>query len=142
MFCFAFAYACPTILALKKLLFSFDIFVKNQLTVYAWVYFLTSLYSVDSWWWFSCEVMFNSCDPMDCGLADFSIYGIFQTKILDWVAISFSRGSSWLRGWTPVSLIAGRFFTDWATREAPVDSFVYSYIFLCTYYIVFIIVTL
>ena len=45
-------------------------------------------------------------------------HGIFQAKILEWVAISFSRGSSWPRGRTWVSCIAGRFFTVWATREA------------------------
>ena len=38
---------------------------------------------------------------------------------IQWVAISFSRGSSWPRGQTWVSYIAGRFFTIWATREAP-----------------------
>ena len=38
---------------------------------------------------------------------------------LEWVAISFSRGSSWPRDWTQVSHIAGRRFTLWATREAP-----------------------
>ena len=42
----------------------------------------------------------------------------FWTKILEWVAISFSRGYSWPRNWTWVSCIAGRFFTDWAMRKA------------------------
>ena len=46
------------------------------------------------------------------------IHGIFQAKILEWISISFSRGSSWLRDWTWVSCIAGRLFTVWATREA------------------------
>ena len=40
-------------------------------------------------------------------------------KQLEWVAISFSRGSSWPRGWSLVSCIAGRFFTVWAIREVP-----------------------
>ena len=40
-------------------------------------------------------------------------------RILEWVAIPFSSGSSWLRNWTGVSCIAGGFFTSWATREAP-----------------------
>ena len=44
-----------------------------------------------------------------------SVRGIFQARILEWVAISFSRGSSRPRDWTPVSCIAGRFFTIWAT---------------------------
>ena len=47
-----------------------------------------------------------------------SIHGILQTRQLEWVPISFSRGSSWLRNWTWVSCIAGRSFTNWATREA------------------------
>ena len=42
----------------------------------------------------------------------------FWTRILEWVAISFSRGYSWPRNWTWVSCIAGSFFTDWAMREA------------------------
>ena len=37
---------------------------------------------------------------------------------LEWVAYPFSRWSSWLRNWTVVSCIAGRFLTSWATREA------------------------
>ena len=49
----------------------------------------------------------------------FSVHGILQARILDWVAIPFSRGSSRPRDWIWVSCIAGRFFTTWATREAP-----------------------
>ena len=47
-----------------------------------------------------------------------SVYGILQARILERVAISFSRGSSWPRKWMWVSCTAGRFFTIWATREA------------------------
>ena len=47
-----------------------------------------------------------------------STHGIFQAKVLEWVAISFSRGSSWPRDWTQASHITGRLFTVWATREA------------------------
>ena len=43
---------------------------------------------------------------------------ILQARILEWVASSFSRGSSWPRDWTQVFHIAGRFFTIWVTREA------------------------
>ena len=46
-----------------------------------------------------------------------SVHGILQTRILEWVAISFSRGSSQPRDWTGVACIAGRLFTIWATRE-------------------------
>ena len=56
---------------------------------------------------------------MDCRLPGSSVHGIFQARILDWVAISFSRGSSLPRYRTRVSHTAGRLFTIWATREAP-----------------------
>ena len=55
------------------------------------------------------------CDPMDCSLPGFSIHGIFQARILEWVAISFSRGSSQPRDRILVSCIAGRVLTLWAT---------------------------
>ena len=58
------------------------------------------------------------CDPMDCSLPGYSVHGILQARILEWVAISFSRGSSQPRDWSQVSFIAGGFFTVWATREA------------------------
>ena len=57
------------------------------------------------------------CDPMDYSLPGSSVHGIFQTRILERVAISFSRRSSRLRDWTQVSCIVGRCFTVWATRE-------------------------
>ena len=55
------------------------------------------------------------CDLMDCSLPGFSVHGIFQARILEWVAIPFSRGSSQPRDWTWVSCTVGRFFTVWAT---------------------------
>ena len=59
------------------------------------------------------------CDPMDCSPPGSSIHGIFQARGLEWVAISFSRGSSWPRDRTQASriVIAGRRFTGWATRQ-------------------------
>ena len=57
------------------------------------------------------------CDPMDCSLPSSSIHGILQARILEWVAISFSRGSSRPRDRTQVSHIAGRRFNLWATRK-------------------------
>ena len=63
-------------------------------------------------------VTFDSCDRMDCSLPGSSVHGILQARILQWVAISFPRGSSQSRKWIQVFCIAGRFFTDWATREA------------------------
>ena len=57
------------------------------------------------------------CHPMDCGLPGSSIHGVLQASVLEWVAIAFSRGSSWPRDWTQVSHIAGKRFTLWANRE-------------------------
>ena len=56
--------------------------------------------------------------PMDCSLPGSSVHGTVHVRILEWVVILFSRGSSWTRDWAWVSHIAGRFFTIWATREA------------------------
>ena len=56
-------------------------------------------------------------DPVDCSLPHSSIHGIFQARVLEWVTISFSRGSSQPRDQTQVSRIVGRRFTIWATRE-------------------------
>ena len=61
------------------------------------------------------------CDPMDCSLWGSSGHEIFQARILEWVAISFSRGSSWPRDWKHApcaSYVAGEFFSCWAIREA------------------------
>ena len=58
------------------------------------------------------------CDPTDCSPPGSAVRRISQARILEWVAISFSRGSSQPRDQTQVSHIAGGFFTVWATREA------------------------
>ena len=52
------------------------------------------------------------CNPMK-----YTVHGISQARILEWVALPFSRGSSQPRDWIWVSSTAGRFFTSWATRE-------------------------
>ena len=61
------------------------------------------------------------CNPMDCSLPGCSVYGIFQARILEWVANSFSRGSSWPWDGTCISCVSctGRqVLTSWATGEA------------------------
>ena len=58
------------------------------------------------------------CDPKDYSLSSSSVHGILQARILEWVTVPFSRGSSQARDQIQVSHIAGRFFTVWATREA------------------------
>ena len=69
------------------------------------------------WWWFSCSVVSNSCNPMDCSPPGSSVHGISQARVLEWVATSFSRGSSRPRDQTQVSCIASGFFTIWATGK-------------------------
>ena len=54
---------------------------------------------------------------MDCSLPSSYVHGIFQAIVLEWIAISFSRGSSWPRDQTQVSHIVERRLTIWATRE-------------------------
>ena len=63
------------------------------------------------------EKSLSLCDPMDCSPPGSSVRGIFQARVLEWVSISFSRGSSWPRDWTLISRIVGRRFTVWTTRE-------------------------
>ena len=58
------------------------------------------------------------CDPMDHSPPGSSVLGILQARILEWVAMSFSRGSSQPRDWSWALHIAGRLFTIWAAREA------------------------
>ena len=57
-------------------------------------------------------------NPMDCSPPGSSVHGIFQTRTLEWVATSLSRGSSWPRDWTHISCLAGRFFTCWVISIA------------------------
>ena len=62
------------------------------------------------------------CDPIDCSLPVSCVHGIFQAIVLEWGAISFSRGSSQPRARTQVSCIIDRRLTIWATREVSVDT--------------------
>ena len=52
------------------------------------------------------------CDPMDCSPPGSSVLGVLQARILEWVAMSLSRGPSRPRDRTHISCISGRFFTD------------------------------
>ena len=70
-----------------------------------------------SMWSESAQSCPTLCNHMDCSLPGSSLHGILQARILEWVAISFSRGSSRLGDWTQVSCIVGRHFNLWATRE-------------------------
>ena len=57
------------------------------------------------------QLSLTFCNPMDCSSPGSSVHGIPQARILEWIAIPFSRGSSLLRDQTQVSHIIGRFFT-------------------------------
>ena len=57
------------------------------------------------------------CNSMDYSLPGSSVHGVFQAIVLEWIAISFSRGSSQPRDRTRVSCIVDRHFTVWATSE-------------------------
>ena len=76
------------------------------------------LYSLEVKWSEVAQLCLTLCNPVDCGLPGSSIHGILHAGILEWIAISFSRGSSQPRDRTWVSRITGRRFTVWATREA------------------------
>ena len=65
------------------------------------------------------ESCLTLCKPRNCRPPGSRVHGILQTRILEWVAIPFSRGSFWLRDWTRVSCMACRLFTNWANTEAP-----------------------
>ena len=78
---------------------------------WAWVQFYICMYWSEVKW--KSLSSLTLCDPMDC-----RVHGILQARILEWVAIPFSRGSSQPMDWTQVSRNAGGFFTSWATREA------------------------
>ena len=61
--------------------------------------------------------MSNFCNPMDCILPGFSIHGISQARILEWVAISFSRGSSWPKDQTCLFYVGRQILYPWATNR-------------------------
>ena len=68
----------------------------------------------------SCLIL---CDPMDCSPTWILSPRNSQVRILEWVAIPFSRVSSWSRDWTQVSCIVGWFFTIWATMKTRVTCY-------------------
>ena len=76
----------------------------NKTNITVWVYVV--------WKWKSLI-----SDSLQLHGLQLTVHGIHQARILEWVAIPFSRGSSQPRNWTQVSCIEGRFFTIWATRE-------------------------
>ena len=80
---------------------------------------------VSEWMSEVAQLCLTLSDPMDCSLPGSSIHGIFQARVLEWIAISFSRGSSQPRDRTQVSHIVGRCFTVWATSLKPSAKIIY-----------------
>ena len=64
------------------------------------------------------QLCLTLCDPTNCSLPGFSVHGILQARIQEWIAIPFSRGSSQPGDLSLLSCIAGRFFTVWATQKS------------------------
>ena len=77
------------------------------------------IYWFEKKWVLVVQTCLTFCDPMECSPPSSSVHGILQITILEWVAIPFSRESSWSRDQTQVSCFAGRSVTIWASREAP-----------------------
>ena len=68
--------------------------------------------------WLSLSIVSDSCDRMDCSVPGSSVHGTLQERILEWVVMPSSRGSSWPSDRTQDSCIAGSLLTNWTTREA------------------------
>ena len=62
--------------------------------------------------------MSDSCNPLDCSPPGFSVQGIVEARVLEWVAISFSRGSSQPKDWNSISCTGRQILYHWATGEA------------------------
>ena len=92
-----------------------------------------ALHIYEALYYFTCIILFTPpnlavclvaqlwltlCDPIDCSPPGSYVHGVLQARILEWVAMSSSRGSSQPRDQTQVSCIAGGVFAVWATREA------------------------
>ena len=81
-------------------------------------------WTASSWEAMHAQLCLTLCNSMDCSPLGSSVHGILQARILEWVAIPFSRGSSQPRDQTQASCIAGRYLTTWATWEAVYSNYV------------------
>ena len=83
------------------------------------LYFLTIIEeaAISPAWKWKMKVKVAQLCPTFCDRMVYTVHGILQARILEWVAFPFSRGSSQPRDWTQVSGTAGRFFTSWATGK-------------------------
>ena len=104
-------------------------FLELCVYIYMYIYIYTYIYMyvyISVWKWVIqlCPTLYDS--------EDYTVHGILQARILEWVAfLSLLQGSSQPRDQTQVSHIARRFFMSWATREAP-------YMYVCVYILIYI----
>ena len=84
---------------------------------FQFIFLKMSLFCLHFFLYFSMYVKVTQLYPILCDFMDYTVHGVLQARILEWVAYLLSSGSSWPRNWTRVSCIAGRFFTTWAIRE-------------------------
>ena len=109
---------------LDSILKSRDISLPIKVCLVKAMFFPVVMYSCESWTikksvkWKSHSRVWLFVTPWTVALS--SVLGILQARTLEWIAISFSRRSSWPRNRTQVSHIAGRLFTDWAHKESQV----------------------
>ena len=113
--------ACPLLVFINKVL----LLIEHRLYSLQIVccYFCSTKSELSSWDRYVCVLVAPSCstlcDPMDCTLPGSSVHGILQGRILEWVAISFSKGSFWPRNRTWVCLLHCRqILYRLSTREA------------------------
>ena len=106
--------------------------VQNTIAFSKWMFASSCLSFPDSSWaWDHCccylvaKLCPTLCNPMDHSPLGSSVQGISQARILEWVAISSSRGSSQPMGWTHNSCIGRQILWHWVTREAPCDHYTY-----------------
>ena len=100
-------------LALKSLL---QYHSSNALLLWHSAFFMDQF----PYWYMKVKVA-QSC-PALCDPRDYVVHGILHVRILEWIAVPFSRESFRPRNWTGVSYIADRSFTSWATREAQIGT--------------------
>ena len=115
-------------MSLAKGLSILFIFLKDQLLgLLISIATLTFSYIYEVKWSESHSVMSDSLWP------HYTVHGILQARILEWVAFPFSRGFSWPRNWTQISCIAGRFFINWTMREVQTHTYIYIHTHIHTY---------
>ena len=101
--------------------FSLYIFLKKLIQIVSCAGVFGSLRFNICLLWFSCYRVWLLGDPMDCSPPCSSVHGISEARILKWVTIAFSSGSSWPRDWTFVPCLAGRFIST-EPRGKPSES--------------------